>query len=81
MVQGVRQNRIVLADVTEYIYLPQSPFSTMLCFIWTKKGGGINSRNGRGERLDDGKSLVSMVTIRPKNMVELIGGGDEKERL
>lgn len=53
----------------------------MLCFIWTKKGGGINSRNGRGERLDDGKSLVSMVTIRPKNMVELIGGGDEKERL
>ena len=48
---GMGQNGIVLADVTEYIYLPQSTFTHTLCFILDKKkdGGwrrGINGRDG-----------------------------------
>ena len=40
------QNGIVRADVTEYIYLPQSTFTHTLCFILDKKktecGGGVS---------------------------------------
>lgn len=40
---GIQQNRLVLADVTEYIYLPQRAFT--LCFVLF----GQKKRRGRGE--------------------------------
>lgn len=44
---GIRQNRLVLADVTEYIYLPQSAFTP--CFVFLggdKKKGGESGGEG-----------------------------------
>lgn len=40
---GIRQNRLVLADVTEYIYLPQSTFTLRFVLFGQKK------RRSRGE--------------------------------
>lgn len=43
---GICQNGLVLADVTEYIYLPQRTFTLLFVLFPTKKGGmggGINA--------------------------------------
>lgn len=48
---GIRQNRLVLADVTEYIYLPQSAFTLRFVLFGQKKEGvgGGSLINGEEE--------------------------------
>lgn len=57
---GIQQNRLVLADVTEYIYLPQRAFT--LCFVLfgqKKEGvGGGSSINGEEEHGSEGGRLL-----------------------
>ena len=52
---GICQNRLVLADVTEYIYLPQSTFTLRFVLFGQKKKkkgedvGGVRGINGEAE--------------------------------
>lgn len=57
---GIRQNGLVLADVSEYIYLPQSSFTLGFVLFWTKKAGEEEGKGGVavsmwGQKLKDGK--------------------------
>lgn len=59
---GIRQNRLVLADVTEYIYLPQSTFTLRFVLFGQKKAEGVG-----GGRAINGKEELRRGGLRMGN--------------